>query len=201
MERTRARVCDMRYQACEHGYEGGEGGEQRWISTALRGTGEDRDMSGNALTALQRVKWNNLLAMEDVWRRRAGVPVVGEAGEAKAQCALSTLRNLLRDEEASVDLLVENQTRGGVGRHYHFPEWRKVMGAAKLVWDGEEVVTFHPDQLGGHAELWDVRLMAFATTKPFNHVVAVVSGLDGGGGGASGCMITTDPSEEGDGEE
>ena len=40
----------------------------------------------------------------------------GEAREAKGQCALSTLRNLLRDEEAPVKLLVENrcaQWRGG----------------------------------------------------------------------------------------
>ena len=84
---------------------------------------------------------------------------MGEAGEAKAQCALSTLRNLLRDEEASVDLLVKNQTSGGVVGQYHFLEWRKVMRAAELVRDGEETVTFHPDQLGGPAELWDARLM------------------------------------------
>ena len=55
-------------------------------------------MLGDALTALQQVWWNRLVTAEDVWRKHAGEPVVGEAGEAKAQCALSTLRNLLRDE-------------------------------------------------------------------------------------------------------
>ena len=58
---------------------------------------------------------------------------MGEAGEAKAQCALSTLRNLLRDEEAPVKLLVDNQCRGGVAGQYHFPLWDKVMADAKLV--------------------------------------------------------------------
>ena len=56
-----------------------------------------------------------LVVLEDVWRKHAGEPVVGEAGEAKAQCALSTLRNLLRDEEPPAKLLVDSQCRGGVG--------------------------------------------------------------------------------------
>ena len=181
LERTRVCLGIARRQAAEHGYVRGEGGDQRWRSTELRGTGEDRDMSGDALTAWQRGAWKQLLEVEDMWQRRAGVPLVGEAGEAKAQCALSTLRNLLRDEEAPVELLVENQASGGGIGHYHFPEWHKVMRAAKLVRDGEEAVTFHPDQLDGPAELWDARLMAFVTTQPFAHVVAVVSGLDGEG--------------------
>ena len=119
-------VCDMRDKACEHGYQGGEGGEQRWRSTALQGTGGDRDMLGHALMALQQVWWNKLVAVEDMWRKHAGEPVVGEAGEAKAQCALSTLRNLLRDEKAPVKLLVDHQCRGGVAGQYHRPLWDEV---------------------------------------------------------------------------
>ena len=65
---------------------------------------------------------------------------------------------------------------------YHFPLCGKVMVAAKLVRAGEEVVEFHPGQLGGHTELWAVRMMAFVTIRPFHHVVAV-----GGRGAASGC--------------
>ena len=42
--RIASRVCDMKDKACEHGYQGGEGGEQRWESTALQGTGGDRDI-------------------------------------------------------------------------------------------------------------------------------------------------------------
>ena len=71
-------------QAAEHGYVDGEGGEQRWRSPALRGSGEDRNMSGGALTAWQRGEWKQVLEVEDMWRRQAGVPMVGEAGEAKA---------------------------------------------------------------------------------------------------------------------
>ena len=55
------------------------------------GSGEDRDMSGDALTAWQRDKWKQLLAVEDTWRTGAGVTVVGEEGVATAQCALSPL--------------------------------------------------------------------------------------------------------------
>ena len=119
-----------------------------------------------------------LLGAEDMWRTRAGVTVVGEAGVAKVQCALSTLRNLLRDEEASVEVLVKHQFGGAGTGQYHFPEWCKVMHAAKLVRKGEETVTFHTGQLGGPTELWAARLMAFVTTEPYAHVVAVVKGLD-----------------------
>ena len=63
----------------EHGYRDGEGGKQTWESTARRGSGEDRDMMGDALTAWQREKWKQLLETEDMWRWWAGVTLVGEA--------------------------------------------------------------------------------------------------------------------------
>ena len=50
------------------------------------------------------------------------------------------------------------------------------------------MVKFHPGQLGGHAELWGVRMVAFVTTQPFNHVVAVVRGVGAGGGGVGRCF-------------
>ena len=176
VERTWKSLGIARRIAARHGYMDGEGGEQRWKSTARRGSGEDRDMSGDALTAWQREKWKQLLVAEDMWRTWAGVTVVGEEGVAKAQCALSTLRNLLRNEEASVEVLVEHQAGGAWKGQYHFPDWSKVIHAAKLVRAGEEMVTFRPDQMGGPAELWDVRVMAFVTTEPYQHVVAVVKG-------------------------
>ena len=40
------------------------------------------------------------------------------------------------------------------------------------------MVTFRPYQLGGSEELWEVRVMAFVTTEPYQHVVAVVRGTD-----------------------
>ena len=48
LERTRVSLGIARRLAAGHGYVDGEGGEQIWRSTALRGTGEDRDMSGDA---------------------------------------------------------------------------------------------------------------------------------------------------------
>ena len=57
------------------------------------------------------------------------------------------------------------------------------MNAAGLVQQGEEVVRFHPSQLGGHAELWDVRMMALVTSWPFMHVLAVVRWVEAGGVG------------------
>ena len=61
---------------------------------------------------------------------------MGEEGVAKAQCALSTLRNLLRNEEASVEVLVEHQAGGAWKGQYHFPEWSKVMQARLPSWCG-----------------------------------------------------------------
>ena len=113
----------MRDEARQLWYQGGEGGEQQWRSTAQQGRGGDRDMSGHALTVLQRGWWNRLVAAEDVWRKFARLPEVGEAEEVKAQCALSTLRTLLRDYEASVQLLVRTKPVRGRGHRgvYHFP--------------------------------------------------------------------------------
>ena len=57
------------------------------------------------------------------------------------------------------------------------------MAAAGLVKDGEVVVSFMPNQLLGHAELVEVRMIAMATTEPFQHVVAVLGeeGVEGAG--------------------
>ena len=75
---------------------------QRWESTAEKGVGVDRDMSEDALMEWQRGRWRLLLKAEDRWRWWAGVAAVGEDGVGKAQCALSTLRNMLRSEKQSV---------------------------------------------------------------------------------------------------
>ena len=55
-------------------------------------------------------------------------------GPPKAQCALSTLRNLVRDDAASVEWLVQNQARGGpITGEYQFPDWERVMTAMGVV--------------------------------------------------------------------
>ena len=71
--------------------------------------------------------------------------------EPKAQCALSMLRNLLRDEEATTRLLVENQAGGENTREYHFPIWERVMDAAELVREGRGRVggDLQPEGAGG----------------------------------------------------
>ena len=136
-------------------------------------------MSGEALTVWQRDRWGLLMEAEDRWRRVSGVEAVGEDGVGKAQCALSTLRNMLRDEKQSVQVLMDNQVGvGGCKKQYHFPDWEKVLEKAEVVQAGEEIVTFRPYQLGGSGELWDVRVMAYVITEPFQHVVAVVRGTD-----------------------
>ena len=77
-------------------------------------------------------------------------------------------------------VLVQNQCPGELAGEYHFPVWDKVMKAAGIVRQGEEVVRLHPSQLGGHAELRDLRMMALVTSQRFKHVVAVVRGEEAG---------------------
>ena len=43
------------------------------------------------------------------------------------------------------------------------------MEKAEVVEAGEEIVKFRPYQLGGSGELWDVRVMAYVVTEPFQH--------------------------------
>ena len=95
-------------------------------------------------------------------------------GWAKAECALATLRNLLRDEEATNTVLVMNQAGGVNTGEYTFQVWERVMTAVGLVREGEVVVRFNPLQLEGHAELLDVRMMALVTTRPHLHAAAVL---------------------------
>ena len=106
---------------------------------------------------------------------------MGEEGVGKAQCALSTLRNMLRSEKQSAQVLIDNKVGvEGWENQYQYPDWEKVLREAKVVEAGEEMVTFRPYQLGGSVELWDVRVMAFVMTEPYQHVVAVVRGPDEG---------------------
>ena len=96
-----------------------------------------------------------------------------------AQCALSTVRNLVRDEEAPVEVLVQNQAGGGpITGEYRFPDWMRVMTAMKLVRASEEVIVFRTSQLMSHEELEGVIMMVMATTEPFQHVVAVLEEED-----------------------
>ena len=47
---------------------------------------------------------------------------------------MSTLRNLVRDEEVSVEVLVQNQLGGGpIAGEYRFSDWARVMTAMELV--------------------------------------------------------------------
>ena len=73
---------------------------------------------------------------EDSWRWWAGVAVVGlgEEGVGKAQCALSTLRNMLRSEKESAQVLIDNQVGAkGWENQYHYPDWGKVIRKARIV--------------------------------------------------------------------
>ena len=71
-------------------------------------------MSGDALMVWQRVdQWRVLLSAEDRWRQVSGVEEAGEDGVGKAQCALSTLRNMLRDEEQKRKKWGSNSTKHG----------------------------------------------------------------------------------------
>ena len=57
------------------------------------------------------------------------------------------------------------------------------MEAVGLVREGELLVRFNQLQLEGHVELLDVRMMAVATTEPYQHVVAVLGEEEVGGAG------------------
>ena len=75
-------------------------------------------------------------------------------GQSKAQRALSTLRNLVSDEEVSVEVLVQNQLGGGpIAGEYRFPDWARVSAIAMgAVTPGEEVIEFRTSQLMRHEE-------------------------------------------------
>ena len=91
-------------------------------------------MSGDALTEWQRDRWRQLVKAEDSWRWWAGVAAVGEDGMEKAQCALSTLRTMLRSEKQSVQVLIDNQVGAkGWENQYHYPDWETVLREAKVV--------------------------------------------------------------------
>ena len=74
-----------------------------------------------------------------------------------------------------MQVLIDNQVGAeGWENQYHYPDWGKVIRNARIVLRaGEEMVTVRPYQLGGSEELWEVRVMAFVTTEPYQHGVAV----------------------------
>ena len=73
-------------KARRSGYQSGTGVSQVWVSTAVRGSGEWRDMSGDAMTAEQcRVK-EGLYAAEGVYQRWWGSKHVVSGQKHSARC-------------------------------------------------------------------------------------------------------------------
>ena len=58
-------------------------------------------------------------------------------------------------------------------RGISFPRLGEGDGSDEISGDREMVVSFMTNQLLRHEELDEVRMMAMATTEPFQHVVAV----------------------------
>ena len=67
--------------------------------------------------------------------------------------------------------LIDNQVGAkGWENQYHYPDWSKIIRFAGMVRTGKEMVTFRLYQLGGSEELWEVRVMVFVTTEPYQHM-------------------------------
>ena len=80
------RLVKARVKAEKCGYRSGTGVAQVWVSTAARGSGGWRDMSGDAMTAEQcRVK-EGLYAAEGVYQRWGGSKHVVSGQKHSARC-------------------------------------------------------------------------------------------------------------------
>ena len=117
---------------------------------------DDRDMSGDAITTSEMLRGKH----------------------AFAQCTLSAVRNLLRDEQLPRSFLANRQVAGCAGTseqpegEIRFPDWLSILQPLCHSTD-ELVVGFDPTSIGLSELMHDVRLMAcsYAVTT---HVVTII---------------------------